>query len=458
MFNEKIYGLLPVTAQNIFCSGEGWRIKRSRYNRNFYRLLEEVKSRAFKPCDEICALRNRRLTDFIKWSCEAVPYYWDLFKRLGLGPADFQAIEDLPKLPVLTKCQVQDNSELFVSKGIPKNKRLTVHTSGSTGAGLRFVSTQDSIQEQFAVYWRYLGWHGLGLDMWRGYFGGRSVVPIHQRRPPFWRYNFPGRQIFFSGYHISEKNLPYYLDEIRQRKPPWLIGYPSLVALLADYILNSGAQLGYRLGGIALSSENLMPQQIEKIKKAFGVKPVQDYGQAEAVANFSECEYGNLHVDEDFSAVEFIPLADDNSYRVIGTNFSNLATALIRYDTGDVVSLSEEKCNCARPGRVVKDIDGRKEDYVILKNRARLGRMDHIFKDLVNIREAQIHQSAAGKIEVRIVKGTNYSSRDDAQLMRELRKRVGEESEIAIKYMERLPRTARGKLRFVISDIAKGVD
>jgi len=458
MFSERIYKLLPVTAQNILCSGQGWRIKRSRYSRSFYRLLEEAKSRAFVSYDEICALRNRRLADFIKWSCETVTYYRDLLRRLGLSSADFQAIEDLSKLPVLTKRQVQDNPELFVSQGISKNRKVAVHTSGSTGAGLRFVSTRDSIREQFAIYWRYLGWHGLRLDIWRGYFGGRCVVPIHQRRPPFWRYNLAGKQILFSGYHISKKNLPYYLDEIQKRKPPWLIGYPSLVALLADYILNNGTQLGYSLRGIALSSENLMPQQIEKIKKAFGVKPVQDYGQAEAVANFSECEYGNLHVDEDFSAVEFIPLSNDNSYRVIGTNFSNLATALIRYDTGDVVSLGKEKCNCARPGRVVKDIDGRKEDYIILKNGARLGRMDHIFKDLVNIREAQIHQSAAGKIEVRIAKGTNYSSGDDAQLMRELRKRVGEESEIAIKYMERLPRSARGKLRFIISDIAKGAD
>jgi phenylacetate-CoA ligase len=432
---------------------EGLRINRFRYNTNFCVLLKEFESRTFNSYDETCTFRDRKLTDFIEWSYKTVPYYRNLFERSRLHPSDFQRIEDLQKLPVLTKSEVQENPNLFVSTNIPRSKRIVLHTSGSTGAGLCFDTTREAVQKQFAIYWRFLGWHGLNRNTWRGYFGGRSIVTVDQHGSPFWRYNLPGKQILFSGYHMSEKNLPCYVEEIRKRKPPWLTGYPSLVILLADYIHDKGLSLNYRLKGIALSSENLLPQQIKKIKEVFGIKPIQDYGQCEAVANFSECEYGNMHVDEDFSAVEFIPVSDDDSYRVIGTNFSNLATPLIRYDTGDIVSLSKEKCSCRRPGRVVKSIDGRKEDYIILKNGVKLGRMDHVFKDLVNIREAQLYQSAAGKIEVRIVKGTNYSNRDDVQLMRELKKRVGEESEIAIKYMERLPRTAHGKLRFVISDI-----
>lgn len=71
---------------------------------------------------------------------------------------------------------------------------------------------------------------------------------------------------------------------------------------------------------------------------------------------------------------------------------------------------------------VVRDIDGRKEDCIVLKNGTMLGRMDHIFKDLVNVREAQLYQSAAGKIEARVVKGTDYTGKDDAQLVCELKK------------------------------------
>lgn len=454
---EKIYSFFPIWIQNILCSIEGWRIAKFRYNQKFYRLLKDLENRTFMSYDEICNFRDRRLIKFIDWSYKTVPYYRRLFKKLGAFPKDFKSIEDLEKIPVLTKSQVQDSPEDFLSERIPKNQQVTVHTSGSTGGGLRFATAKESIQEQFAIYWRFLGWHGLKPDIWRGYFGGRSVVPIDQNHPPFWRYNLPGKQIVFSGYHMSAENLQYYADEINKRRPPWLVGYPSLLSLLASYLLETGQSLGYELSGVAVSSESLLPPQIRMIKQAVGVKPIQDYGQEEGVANFSECEHGNLHVDEDFSAVEFIPLSDNNSYRVIGTNFSNLATPLIRYDTGDIVSLSKKKCECGRPGRVVKDIDGRKEDYVVLKDGTKLGRMDHVFKDLVNIREAQIHQKSPGWIEVRVVKAAKYNKNDENRMMYELRKRVGEETGISINYVKHLDRTGQGKLRFVISDVKEGM-
>ncbi len=461
MDTEKVYNYLysyfPIWMQHVVCSFEGWRISRFRYDQNFNRLLKDAEDKTFWSYEEICTYRNRRLNDFIVWCCKTAPYYKRLLKSLGASPGDIKSTEDLEQIPILTKKDLKDNPGDFISEQIPQKKWVIARTSGSTGSGFRFATTKEAIQEQFASYWRFLGWHGLKLDMWRGYFAGRSVVPINQSWPPFCRYNIPGKQIIFSGYHMSPQNLPAYVNEIKKWKPTWLVGYPSLLSLLASYLLETGQSLGYKLSGVAVSSENLLPHQIRMIKKAFGDKLIQDYGQEEGVAHFSECEYGNLHVDEDFSYVEFIPLPHNNGYRVVGTNFTNLATAFLRYDTGDVVSLSKGKCDCGRPGRVLKDIDGRKEDYVILKNGVKLGRMDHIFKDLINIREAQIYQEIPGPIEVRIVKGTEYNNRDESRLMCELRKRVGEDTEISINYVTQLRRSMHGKLRFVISDIKEGM-
>ena len=93
--------------------------------------------------------------------------------------------------------------------------------------------------------------------------------------------------------------------------------------------------------------------------------PLQHYGMAEAVANISECEHDQLHVDEDCAAVEFIPNSDGPGYKIIGTNFTNLATPLLRYDVQDLVTLTNVTCSCGRPGRVVASVDGRAEDYII---------------------------------------------------------------------------------------------
>jgi phenylacetate-CoA ligase len=177
---------------------------------------------------------------------------------------------------------------------------------------------------------------------------------------------------------------------------------------------------------------------------------------AEGVANFSECEYGRLHVDEDFAAVEFLPAGAGSVYRVIGTNLSNPAMPLIRYDTGDLVRLTDENCPCGRWGRLVGRVDGRQEDYVVLRDGTRIGRMDHVFKDMVRIREAQIRQRQIGSIEVWVVRGTGYADGDERAMLREIGLRLGQDISVSVHYCERLPRTARGKLRLVVSELSVG--
>jgi phenylacetate-CoA ligase len=419
-------------------------------------LLREAESRTFWSVEQVQAYRDQRLRAFIRHCVSTVPFYRRRFQECGISPDDIQTLADLQRLPILTKEEVQDHYPELVSEAVPKRQQIIIHTSGTTGAGLRFATTLRAIQEQWAIWWRYRRWHGLQPGTWCGYFGGRSVVPLSQTRPPFWRYNIPGKQIMFSAYHMSPTNMGYYVDELRRRRPPWLHGYPSLLALLAAYILESSTDLGYKVRWVTTGAENLLPQQADVIERAFGVRPKQHYGMAEAVANFSECEYGALHVDEDFAAVEFIPNPDGPGFRVIGTNFTNLATPLLRYDVQDIVTVTDAECPCGRAGRVVASIDGRCEDYVILKNGARLGRMDHIFKDMVNIREAQIYQKTPGEIIIRVVRGSRYTETDERALLREARKRVGDDTEILIEYVDRLERSGAGKLRFVISDIEHG--
>jgi phenylacetate-CoA ligase len=282
------------------------------------------------------------------------------------------------------------------------------------------------------------------------------VVPLAQKRPPFWRYDRSRREILFSAYHMSPVNLGAYAAELRRTQPPWLHGYPSVLALLASYIVEVGFDLGYRVRWVTTGAENLLSHQADLIDRAFGVRPRQHYGLAEAVANISECDMGALHVDEDFAAVEFEPGPDGAGHGIVGTNFSNPATPLLRYRTQDFVTLSDLPCACGRPGRVVAGVDGRLEDYVVLRNGARIGRMDHVFKDLTNIREAQIHQRVPGEITIRVVRGNRYSRADETKLLREAGKRVGEGTAVHVEYVGQLDRSPSNKLRLVVSEIPRG--
>jgi phenylacetate-CoA ligase len=453
---EGLYLKLPTSLQHATCSLEGWRIQRSRYSQSFWNLLKTAEDRTYWSEDQMRDFRDQRLSEFVRHCARSVPYYQSLFRSLDIGPEDIRTLDDLRYLPVLTKAQVQTNYPDLLSRDIPESQRIITHTSGTTGGGLRFAITQQATQEQWAIWWRYRRWHGIQPETWCGYFGGRSVVPLSQTAPPFWRYNLPGRQILFSAYHLSSVNLDAYIAELRRRRPPWLHGYPSLLALVAAYLLDTGKDLGYTVQWVTIGAESLLPQQIDLILKAFGVAPIQHYGMAEAICNISECEMGSLHVDEDFAAVEFLANPDGLGYRVIGVNLTNPATPLLRYDSQDIAALSNHPCDCGRPGRVVESIDGRQEDYVILKNGARLGRMDHIFKDMTNINEAQIVQKRPGEMVIRIVRGVHYTELDEYTLLQETRKRVGEQAEIQFDYVESLTRSASGKLRFVVSEIPEG--
>jgi phenylacetate-CoA ligase len=452
---ESMYAQLPVGLQHAACSVEGWRIERRRFGPGFREIHGDVVARGRLSSDVVAGLRDSRLRTFVTHGVQTVPFYRRRFGELGLRPEDVNDLDELKHLPVLTKPEVQDAGEAMASELVTKDC-LTTHTSGTTGGGLRFKTTLSAIQEQWAVWWRYRSWHGLQPGEWCAHLGGRSVVPPAQHRPPFWRYNYPGRQILFSAYHLTPEAVPLYLAELRRQAPLWIHGYPSIVALLAGHILERGEDLGFRVKWLTVGAENLLPQQRALIERAFGVKPRQHYGMAEAVANFSECELGVLHVDEDFAAVEFLPDPDGQGLRVVGTNFSNPATPLIRYDTGDrVAGVTDGPCPCGRPGRLVEGVDGRLEDYVVLRNGARIGRMDHVFKDLVQIREAQIYQRERGVLLVRVVRGDGYRDGDELRLREEFRRRVGDQAEIMIEYTERLERSSAGKLRFVISEIAQ---
>lgn len=453
--SEFIYSYSPTWLQNILVTLEGGRIRRRRYDDRFHKMYLDAQNRGvnghiFFHSD----YQSKRLQVFLK-QAQKSPYWKRKFSELSVDPDAKDLFAELAKLPVLSKAEVKahiDEIDLAKRDGL---ETISCHTSGTTGSGLVFPVTRDSEREQWATWWRYRSWHGIGFDSWCGYFGGRSLVSLGQKKPPFWRVNRPGRQLMFSAYHLSEHTTADYVAALNRWSVPWLHGYPSTLALLAGLKISLGLPDVPSIKLITIGAESLLPQQKALMEKAFGAPVRQHYGMAEGVANISECPEGNLHVDEDFSFVEFVPVAgQENSYKIIGTNWNNFAFPLFRYDTNDIVTIESVACHCGRKGRVISQIDGRKEDFVVLANGAKIGRLDHIFKDMVKIHAAQIYQPNTNEIILRIIPGKDYNRKqDELLLLTETRKRLGQEIKITVDYVEHIEKTNSGKLRFVISDI-----
>jgi len=432
---RKLYDVMPIPAQETLIRIEGARRNKSRFGKGFEECLQSYLDRSLWDA--------ARVLEYQKLCLEA---YLSVVFRC---PRE-EALERYAKHPVMTKREARQYFRKELTKRLGG---LKSHTSGTTGTGLVFYTTRRSVQEQWSVWWRFRTWHGIPRDEWSCFFGAPKIVPLRQRKPPFWRENTPGKQLIFSNYHIDAANAPHYLEKLKSSGLKWIHGFPSSISLLAAFACEQGTRVPMKW--VTTSAENLMPHQVKLIEQAFGVTPIQHYGQEEGVANISQCPRGKLHVDEDFSRLEFVKSGyGDNIYHITGTNFTNALFPLVRYDTGDLATLMEgESCDCGRPGRVVHSLDGRLNDYVVSKSGKYIGLLDHMFKDCINVRTVQVRQEKAGAITVLIVKGDAYGSKDEAQLRDQMKFVLGKEMDCEIRYVPEVPKAASGKHRLVVSSL-----
>lgn len=442
-----IYNALPIWGQNLACYVEGRRIVRTRYGEKFRKALLEYEKRDAWSYEQLCEYRDKHIRKMIKHCFDTVPYYHKLFHEGGVAPEHIRTIDDLKKLPVLNKEIVNKAPEMFLSKAIPKKELITAHTSGTTGAGFIFKTTQQAQCEQWAVWWRYRRRLGIKLGTLSANFGTRFIVPVNQTEPPFWRYNKPCNQIYFSAFHEKPEYLKYYIHEIISKQITWIHGYPSLLSELANEIIREDIDLKNQVKFVTIGAENLLEHQAAVLERAFGVHVYQHYGMSEGVANFSEYPSKEIRVDEDFAAVEFIE--EEGRTKIIGTSLTNYAMPLLRWETKDLAEVKED----SGKGRIITSIDGRIEDYISLPNGRKIGKLDHVFKDAVHLKEVQIKQDRDYKLHVLIIpRDCNYQR--DIELATELfRKTVGTDIEICFEIVSQLEKSKSGKLRFIISDI-----
>jgi phenylacetate-CoA ligase len=451
---ERIYQKSPVFVQNLLVSGEGLRIRRTRYGGNYRSIEEAALSRWALSKREIWELQGQRLQLHLR-NARGSEYWREAFDQYKVNTEGSDPFSEIAKLPVLEKATVRRERDRIINRFVPSDKLRWRHTSGTTGSSLTFPETLDAEREQWAIWWRYRYALGITRDTWSGHFGGRTIVNSNTVSAPYWRLNIPGKQVLFSAYHLTSASAGAYVEQLRRRKITWMHGYPSFIAKLAEYGYAARLDPG-DVCFVTTGAENLLVSQREKIEKWLGVRVRQHYGLAEAVVNMSEREDGAMRIDEDFSYVELVPITNDrrrSQCAILGTNVSNAAFPLFRYNTGDQASVDQDTNHWRR----IVSIDGRKEDYVVMPNGAYVGRLDHIFKDLTNIVEAQIEQTSVEEIVIRVVKGVNFAlPNDEKMLLDEFRARLGTGIRFRVHYVDKIERTAAGKLRFVISSLAQG--
>lgn len=445
----KFYGMLPVWGQNIACWCEGYRASRLRFGVSFRKSLAEYESHNDWTYERMCDYRDAQVRKLVRHCYQSVPYYHDLFDEGGINPDSIKGLADLCKLPVLTKDTIRKNPALFLSSSCSGSRLTTLSTSGTTGSSLVLKVDPANIAQQYAIWWRYRRRLGINQAMWHNEIGARAIVPPSQKDPPYWRVSTPLRQVMYSPYHGNETTYQAYFDQMQKDGFCWIHGKPSLIAPFAAFCVERGISLG-NVKYITTGSENLYDFQRSIIQKAFGVKPVTHYGLTEAVANFSENADGIAEVDEDFAAVEFAQ--EDDFYHVIGTSLINYTMPLLRYDTSDICFVSGR---VGRYGRIVDRIDGRNGDCIYLPNGTRVATLAALFSHAENIVEAQIYQRGDYSLVIKYVPRNGAFENDLLAARKILESRIGTAIPISFERVEKVPRTARGKLRYIVSEVKR---
>jgi len=433
---KSLYNYFPHFLKVIIVNLYGYFLERKRYSKHFYKILDEYRN---KDKNEFPSLDIKKLLEVSKDS----DYY--ILKNE----------EDFYSLPIINKETVKTDYDKILNE---KHVNSYLNTSGTTGSGLKYPVSREFIYHQWAMFWKFRMMHGADLNTWCAYLIGKTILNKDKTRPPFWIKSYSTKQLLLSLPHLNASTVELYLKEIKRNRIKWLHAYPSALNLLAGLIQDKNLHKVIRelnLSLITTSSEILYSYQKKNIEDIFGCSVRQLYGLTEGVANIFECEYSNLHVDESFSFVEFIKdEIHPDHYKIIGTQYHNKAFPLLRYDTGDSVLLPDNgfKCNCGRNSRIVKEIIGREQDYLVLidnTKRVRIGSI--IFKELYNIKKAQIIQRKKGHAEFYIIKGPKYSDQDEKFLSKEIKRYLGTNFQFDIIYTDTLIESANGKTRLIIN-------
>ena len=450
---ERLYPHLPIFLQNAACWYYGHKESRLRFGQEFDAKLRFLVDSEKWSASEIHAYQNEQLRALIRHAYENVPYYRERWRALKISPVDIRCREDLAKLPVLTKEEIRQHAGKFVSQKTPKPKLFARHTSGTTGKALHFYMTKEAIAFQWAVWWRHRLRFGIAPGTWHANFSGQRVVPITQRKPPYWRWNRPARQVLVNMQSLVPDKIPAIIDLLNSQHFEFYSGYPSFIHMLACNAAQAGLTLSDPPRVIFTGAENMLDFQRRSIEAFTGATLTDHYGCTEACVNASRCPEFVYHEDFEFCIMEGVQRDPGDAFKtIVCTGFACDAFPFIRYEVGDTATWQDGKhCACGRNSATLLRIDGRSDDYIVTPEGARIARLDYLFKDSLNVKEAQIIQDQPGGITIVLVRRPTYASKDEAKIRRDVQTWLSPLLDVTFQYVDEIPREANGKFRAVLS-------
>jgi phenylacetate-CoA ligase len=329
---------------------------------NEVKTLSEVVRLERLPLRAIRERQTRLLRWIVAYAHRKVPFYRDSFARSGIHPGDIRSIDDLDKIPILTKEQILSNyPHRIVAEGCSPRTAFRCTSSGTSGVPTTYLSDWATRDANFALLYRA-----------RSLFGYRpkhlECVFTYLQSATRWyqRLGFH-RRIKMNLLQSPEKSI----EQLIRLRPDVLYTLPSYLRMLCLEGSEELARLSMLL--VVSSGEVLDPKTREMLAAGFKAPVLDLYGAAEQPYISSECRlHSGQHVNMFNTLVEVARNGERTTPGEIGdilvTTLTNRAMPLIRYRIGDACRILPGECGCGRHGEMLDHIQGRRDDF--LKSRS----------------------------------------------------------------------------------------
>jgi phenylacetate-CoA ligase len=413
--------------------------------------------------EQIRKLQLKKLQMLVFHVENNVPFYSDFLLKEGLSWKDFTSLEDLKHFPLIDKKVIQENTDDFLSKGI--NKKLLIHrtTGGSTGTPLTVWADLDFHGRDKANTQHYMEVFGLDIFSHKSVrlYGDRIDEELIKKNV-FWRVE-EHRKMVMSPYHINRKNAQSYVNAIACHKAQYIHTRASAILPLARYMLQDDIYLLDPIRYIFCDGEYITKGQRRIIEQAFQARLVNIYGHTEGALVGHPCGLSDaLHFMPQVGILELLDkngneiLSSGDKGEIVSTGFNNYVFPLIRYKTGDIAVQGDASCPCGRNYRLMAEVEGRVQDFVVDIHGTLVPIAPAIFNyndmDWKGIKEFKVIQEHYGELEILIEPEPEMLALGEPAL-NNISKRIGlilgPYFTLNAKFVESLPKTAIGKYRYL---------
>lgn len=333
---------------------------------NYYQPEIETASR-----EKILEIQNEKIVKQVRHVYENVPYYKKLMDEKGVTPDDIKGVDDIKKLPFLTKADLREAYPYGLLATDLKNCVRIQSTSGTTGKRVVAFYTQHDI------------------DLWEECCA-RAIVAAGGTNEDVcqvcYGYGlFTGGPGLNGGSHkvgcltlpMSSGNTDRQIQFMMDLGSTILCCTPSYAA----YIGESLAEAGYKpednkLKAGIFGAEPWTEEMRRSIEKSLGIKAYDIYGLTETSGpgvSFECEEQTGMHINEDHFYAEIIDpetgevLPEGSKGELVFTSLDKEAFPLLRYRTRDICVLTRKKCSCGRTHVKMCKPMGRSDDMLIIR-------------------------------------------------------------------------------------------